>query len=203
MEKHGAIARLLGRPAVYRLWQAPFAARKLAPLVANGSAARARRVLDVGCGPGTNAPFFAHADYLGVDLNPRYIADARRRYPHARFEVADATSDAFAASQSFDFILLNSLLHHIDDDGAGRVLDRVARLLAPDGAVHVLDLVLPERQSLARLLARLDRGEHPRPLGAWRALFSASLAEEAFEPYPLGAGTVVLWNMVYFRGHRR
>ena len=203
MEKQGAIAKLLARPGVYRLWQMPFAARKLAPLVATGIAARARRVLDVGCGPGTNAPFFAHTDYVGVDLNPRYIADAQRRFPNMKFEVADATSDAFAASHAFDFILLNSLLHHVDDDGARRVLDRVARLLTDDGTVHVLDLVLPERWSASRVLARLDRGKHPRPLDEWRTLFRQSFVEETFEPYPLGAGPLTLWSMVYFRGHRR
>jgi SAM-dependent methyltransferase len=203
MEKRGAIARLLAQPAAYRLWQAPFAARKLAPVIATGIVSRARRVLDVGCGPGTNAPFFMHADYLGVDLNARYVDDARRRFPKAMFEVADVTSDAFADSHSFDFILMNSLLHHIDDAGACHVLDKVARMLTDAGSVHILDLVLPERPSPARVLARLDRGEHPRPLPAWRELFRRSFTEEAFEPYPLGIGPLTLWNMVYFRGRSR
>jgi len=203
MEKRGAVATLLARPAIYRLWQAPFATRKLAPLLASGFAGRARRVLDVGCGPGTNAPFFVGADYLGIDLNPRYIEDARRRFPSARFEVADVTSGVFAPPRSFDFILMNSLLHHIDDDGTRRVLDEVAQLLTHDGTVHILDLVLPERWSASRALARLDRGEHPRPLSAWRELFRRSFAEEAFEPYPLGLGPLTLWSMVYFRGHSR
>ena len=203
MEKRGAVTTLLEQPLVYRMWQAPFAARKLAPLRAAGVLATARRVLDVGCGPGTNAPFFAQADYLGVDLNPRYIDDARRRFPGARFAVADVTSDAFAESHRFDFILVNSLLHHLDDAGTRHVLDRVARLLSPDGTVHILDLVLPARWSASRVMARLDRGEHPRPLEEWRRLFHASFREEAFEPYPLGMGLLTLWSMVYFRGTSR
>lgn len=203
MEKRGAVTRLLESPLVYRLWQAPFAAKKLAPVLASGAVAGARHVLDVGCGPGTNAPFFVQADYLGVDLNPRYITDARRRFPRARFEVADVTTDEFAASHRFDFILVNSLLHHLDDDGARHVLDRVARLLTEDGTVHILDLVLPSRFSPSRVMARLDRGEHPRPLETWRALFRASFREQAFEPYPLGVGPLALWSMVYFRGSSR
>jgi SAM-dependent methyltransferase len=35
-------------------------------------------VLDAACGPGTNAPVCAHADYVGVDLNERYVESARR-----------------------------------------------------------------------------------------------------------------------------
>ena len=53
----------------------------VAPLVAARIGA-AQTVLDVGCGPGTNAPHFAHADYLGVDINPSYVATAARRYVH-------------------------------------------------------------------------------------------------------------------------
>src|SRR6185437_15919484 len=51
-------ARLMEFTVAYRLWQAPFAERKLAPLWEHNDVARARRVLDVGCGPGTNTQHF-------------------------------------------------------------------------------------------------------------------------------------------------
>ena len=37
-------------------------------------------VLDVACGPGTNAPHFRHCDYLGLDINPEYTRRATARY---------------------------------------------------------------------------------------------------------------------------
>jgi SAM-dependent methyltransferase len=193
---------LLERSLVYRAWQAPFAERKLAPLFAHNDLARVRRVLDVGCGPGTNAPHFAHTDYLGIDINPRYVADARRRHGRA-FVAADVTEYRVDAAERFDFILVNSLFHHLDDAGTGRVLAHLRELLSDDGHIHVLDLVLPPRPSLARRLARWDRGEHPRPLAAWRQLFEQAFATEVFEPYPLGALGVELWSMVYFKGRAR
>jgi len=49
-----AYARVMENTLAYRVWQAPFAEKKLAPLYAHNDVARARRVLDVGCGPGTN-----------------------------------------------------------------------------------------------------------------------------------------------------
>ncbi len=64
---------ILNFPSVYRLWQAPFASAKLRPLQHDNDLCNARRVLDVGCGPGTNSPVFSHTDYLGLDLNERYI----------------------------------------------------------------------------------------------------------------------------------
>lgn len=186
---------------VYRVWQAPFAERKLAPMLRHTDLSRVHRVLDVGCGPGTNARHFADCDYLGVDINPAYVHDAERRFG-PRFRVADVTTMRIEPGRGYDCILLNSLLHHLSDDDAGRLLGHLATLLADAGAVHILDLVLPERASIARFLARHDRGNFPRPLAAWRDLFTRHFAPVIFEPYPLGAMGVTLWSMVYFQGRR-
>jgi trans-aconitate methyltransferase len=186
----------------YRLWQAPFAEQKLAPLWAHNDIARARRVLDVGCGPGTNTHHFAGADYLGLDFNPAYIDSARRR--HGReFIVADVTKYEVAPDRRFDLILANSLFHHIDTPNTKRILAHLATLLSDEGHVHVFDLVLPPRWSVSRMLARLDRGDFPRPIEEWRALFTEAFEPVVFEPYPLGAAGTTLWNMVYFKGRAR
>jgi SAM-dependent methyltransferase len=187
---------------VYRLWQAPAAEHKIAPVFRHNDRTRIRRVLDVGCGPGTNARHFLDHDYLGVDLNAGYIRDAERRYG-PRFRVADVTTMQLEPGEGWDFILVNSLLHHLPDDAVERLLDHLATLLTADGAVHILDLVLPQRPSLARLLARLDRGDHPRPLERWREIFSRHFALDIFEPYPLGVGGLTFWSMVYGRGRPR
>ena len=191
-------ARLFEVPWVYRLWQAPFQEQKLAPVLRDTDLGRVRRVLDVGCGPGTNAPHFKGMDYLGLDINPEYIAQARQRYG-MRFEVADVTRWQ-VRDEPFDFILVNSFFHHIPDEDADRILAHLATLLTEDGRIHVLDLVLPDRASPARLLAKMDRGEYPRALERWRTLFGMRFDIEHFEPYGLGAAGVTLWQMVYFRG---
>ncbi|HSM62136.1 MAG TPA: class I SAM-dependent methyltransferase [Longimicrobiales bacterium] len=188
-------------PWVYRAWQAPFAERKLAPLKRHNDLSAVRSVLDVGCGPGTNAPHFRGLDYLGLDINPEYVSRARERYG-MRFEVADVTRWE-ARDGAFDLILVNSFFHHVDDEASDRILGHLATLLTEDGRVHVLDLVLPDAPSPARLLARMDRGDHPRPLAAWRRLLGARFEEEVFEPYDLGVPGVPLWKMVYFRGRAR
>lgn len=195
-------ARVMENTLAYRLWQAPFAEQKLAPLFAHNDLRAVRRVLDVGCGPGTNTHHFASADYLGIDFNPAYIENARRR--HGReFVVADVTKYEVAREERFDLILANSLFHHIDTASTSRILAHLATLLSDDGHVHVLDLVLPERPSVSRFLARADRGEYPRPLAEWRQLFTDAFEPVVFEAYPLGVGGVTLWNMVYFKGRAR
>ena len=202
MTEGRGLARLLDNVLAYRLWQSPFAERKLEPVLRHNDVRSARRVLDVGCGPGTNARHFLHADYLGIDLNPGYVADARRRYGD-RFRVADVREAFEAGGGPFDWILVNSLLHHVATPDVRTLLARLAGLLTAEGHVHILDLVMPDRPGLARLLARWDRGEHARRLGHWRDLFSEAFEPVLLEPYPVVAFGVTLWHMVYFKGRRR
>jgi SAM-dependent methyltransferase len=197
-----ATDRLLEVPAVYRLWQAPFANAKLRPFLEHLDLKRVRRVLDVGCGPGTNAAVFREKEYVGIDVNPEYIATASRRH-QGRFVVGDVADEQVLPNERFDCVFANSLMHHLPDEVVRSLLRRMARLTTPDGGVHVLDLVLPERVSAARLLARLDRGRFARPLGEWRALFTEHLEERHLELYPLGLPGVPLWWMVYFHGVAR
>jgi SAM-dependent methyltransferase len=194
---------LLERPLVYRAWQKPFVEQKLSPIRRRGDITRARRVLDVGCGPGTNTSQFGNADYVGIDINPSYIASAMRRHPR-RFVVADVTTYSATDEGKFDFIFVNSLLHHIDTPGVRRLLSHLAILLSDEGHVHIVDLVLPpERFSIPRALARADRGDFPRPLEEWRQLFGEAFEIVDFEAYPLVAGGVTLWNLVYCKGRIR
>jgi SAM-dependent methyltransferase len=195
---------IMRQPIVYRLWMAPFAKKKFAPIVARNDMSRVRRVLDVGCGPGTNANYFSDVDYLGIDLNPQYIRDAERRYGDSgrrrRFMAVDAAKFVAPPRERFDFVLVNSFLHHVDDDIVKGILANLRNLLTEDGDVHILDLVLPENASVPRFLARSDRGDFPRPLERWRELFSEFFEPVCFEPYDLGAFAIPLWNMVYFKG---
>lgn len=64
----------------YRLWQAPFAEDKFSPVLAHNDLKYVRRVLDVGCGPGTNTHHFVRSDYLGLDCNRGYVESARTKW---------------------------------------------------------------------------------------------------------------------------
>ena len=199
-----ALDLIMRQPLVYRLWMAPFAEKKFAPIAARNDVRRIRRVLDVGCGPGTNASHFAGSDYLGIDLNPQYIRDAERRYGcsngRLRFQAQDAATFVAAPADRFDFVLVNSFLHHVDDTTAKSILANLSRLLTNDGHIHILDMILPQSASIPLFLARADRGEFPRPLEKWREVFSESFDPVEFEPYDLAIGGVCLWKMIYFKG---
>lgn len=190
---------VMSSPIVYRAWMAPFAEKKFAPIVAHNDLGSVRRVLDVGCGPGTNANHFGSSEYLGIDINKQYIDSAKRRYGD-RFVAADAAEFVAKPNEKFDFILINSFLHHLDTATTRRILANLARLLAQEGHVHILELVLPDSASVARLLARSDRGKFPRKLDEWAELFREAFEQVTFVPYGLGTFGVTFWQMIYFKG---
>lgn len=190
-------------PLVYRLWQAPFAEGKLRPVLNAMQIRPPCRVLDIGCGPGTNAHHFSNVDYLGIDINEHYIDTAIRRHGN-RFMVADAANLAGTDLRGgWDFVLINSLLHHLSDNEVHALLAAVPGLLSDGGRVHILDLVLPHKRRLSHLLARLDRGRYPRRLEKWRELFLSHLQVESFMSFPLGFRILEMWSMVYCVGTRR
>jgi SAM-dependent methyltransferase len=202
MARLAVVSSLLENVTVYRLWQATHAAQKLVPLRRHNDLGAARRVLDVGCGPGINTSLFEHADYVGLDWNEEYIAFARRRYGR-EFVATDIRTYEPDQNQKFDFIFVNSFFHHIDTPGTRTILRRLHDLLSPDGHIHVVDLVLPDRPSPARVLARWDRGEFPRPLELWRELFTEVFEAVVFEPFPIRLLGVTCWSKVYFKGRRK
>jgi SAM-dependent methyltransferase len=197
-----SIANIMANVTAYRLWQAPFAEKKFLPVVKYNDLRNVQRVLDVGCGPGTNTSHFKHCEYVGLDWNESYVEYARRRYQRDFF-VADVCDYVPPQGQLYDFILVNSFFHHIDDENTHKILKVMKTLLAPGGHVHILDLVMPDRPSIARLLAQWDRGDFARSLDHWREIFSGTFSPVMFEPYPLTGFGVTLWSMVYFKGRSR
>ena len=77
----------------------------------------ARKVVDVGCGPGNSTALlvarFAGAEILGIDSSPAMIAEARRAVPKARFVEADAS--AWLPSPDTDLVFANAVYQWIPD----------------------------------------------------------------------------------------
>lgn len=158
------------------------------------------KVLDLGCGPGTNAPLFTRArswDYLGVDLNPDYVEYAASRLP-GRFRQADITrlSDL---GERFDIVLLNSVLHHLDDRGAEGAVACAAVHLQPKGVLLAIDMVTPTGalwgRALRRALVALDRGAFCRSEADLESLFRSHFEHVRIQPFALSLVGTRLWEM--------
>lgn len=177
----GGLYRLLERAGVYERFQRALGARAarqrfVAELLRPFPAAR---ILDVGCGTASlldDLP--SDVDYTGYDLNPRYIAEAERRYGRrGRFFLA-RVGDEPPLEGSFDFVVAKGVLHHLNDVDAGSLIRDAHRRLRKGGCLVTLDPVLHLGQSrIARFLISLDRGRCVRSPQGYRALLATRFSE--------------------------
>lgn len=113
---------------------------------------RRGRVLDLGTGPGQIpikiARRLPEVEIVGIDRSENMIRQARVRAAAAglagrvEFHTGDANRLDFPDA-SFDFVLCNSVLHHLERPVA--VLNELARVTRPGGGVLLRDLRRPSR----------------------------------------------------------
>lgn len=111
------------------------------PEAAGFAKTKGLRVLEIGCGLGTDGAQFARAgaEYTGIDLTDAAIDLARRRFElfqlPGTFRTADAENLDFA-NDSFDLVYSHGVLHHTPDT-AGAVRE-IYRVLRPGGRAVVM-----------------------------------------------------------------
>ena len=105
-----------------------------------GNTSKPVKILDVGCGTGSDLTFFSQfGKTVGLDLSPVAIDYCHKRgFPNVK--LANALSLPFS-DNTFDVVALLDVLEHIDDDIA--VLKEAHRVLKPGGIVIVTAPALP------------------------------------------------------------
>jgi len=119
------------------------------------------RVLDVGCGECILYDFLARregAHYTGLDLSPAALAKSKVPETQSTLIAADVEEHEFENGEQFDAIVFNEILYY--PKLPIRVLDRLAKHLAPGGLVVVSMYHSPDPASA-----------HARTVGGiWRAI---------------------------------
>jgi ubiquinone/menaquinone biosynthesis C-methylase UbiE len=103
-------------------------------------------VLDLGCGTGTLAiqlkQRVPRAEVVGLDGDPDMLSRARSKALRAglpiRFDQGLSWELPYP-NERFDVVLSTLFFHHLDVRGRFRTLAEVARVLKPEGRLHVAD----------------------------------------------------------------
>lgn len=93
------------------------------------------KILDLGCGNGRLFEFLKNkkVDYIGIDSSEKLIETAKKKFPKAKFQRADALNLPFP-NNFFDKIYSIAVLHHIpSEEFRLQFLREAKRVLKPEG----------------------------------------------------------------------
>jgi SAM-dependent methyltransferase len=138
------------------------------------------KLLDIGCGPGDILEDLPAVDYLGFDINPKYVQAAQKRFGRrGRFfsgDVGLTTIDQEAGS--FDLVLATGVLHHLDDSHALSLFGLARKALKTGGRLVTYDgCFVAGQPKLARFVVSRDRGRYVRESAEYANLASRVFPE--------------------------
>jgi cyclopropane fatty-acyl-phospholipid synthase-like methyltransferase len=136
----------------------------------------------MGCGTAFMLDYLpSNIEYVGVDLNPKYIESAKNRYKDkdATFycvRINDMVDNKQKLGQ-FDLALAIGILHHVNDDEAKSLFKGAYQYIKNSGYILTVDPVYIKNQSaIARYIMSKDRGQNIRSLEEYLELAKTSFS---------------------------
>jgi 2-polyprenyl-3-methyl-5-hydroxy-6-metoxy-1,4-benzoquinol methylase len=114
-------------------------------------------LLEIGCGTGD---FSTHVkgEYVGVDIDERYINHAKKLYPNRNFFTS--LSEPSIQNRKFDSLLMMDVVHHLPDDTLKSILVDVKSLNITKKVIF--DPIKEQSNWIGSILCSLDRGKYIR-----------------------------------------
>lgn len=118
------------------------------------------RVLDIGCGTGEQAVYFAKkgAIVAGIDINPKMVGCALKKKekegPNIYFQGGDATDLPFL-DPVFDLAVISLVLHEIESKDRDKVISEMKRVVKKGGRLIFIDFNCPLPKSMISFFVNL------------------------------------------------
>lgn len=93
-----------------------------------------KSVLDYGCGEGKISEIFENRCYVGVDIDFKFLNFARKKYNKNLVLIEEKLP---FKNNSFDLIVLVSILHHIKKEKVIELLNNISHLLKSSGVLII------------------------------------------------------------------
>lgn len=137
------------------------------------------KVIDIGCGSAPTLQWLPEVEYIGLDINPDYIAHARRTYgSRGTFIVGDPRSvlDDSRFTDA-DIVMAVGVLHHLDDEETEQCIQFAYNALKIDGRLICHEACwIPNQSAVSKYIMSTDRGRNIRTEQEYR-----DLAAKAFK----------------------
>ena len=166
---------ILNAPSIYHLFQLAggFFSARVKAISEYLDLRPGQRLIDIGCGPGHILPKLPRGViYHGFDVDAKYIRFANHHFGH-RGKFHCRVFDAVAANEfgPADVVLMNGVLHHLDDETLKETASAIRNSLRPGGFLFALDGVyVPGQNAIAKWFLDNDRGKFVRDEQAYRDL---------------------------------
>ena len=136
------------------------------------------KVLDFGCGTGSNSKLFNPEDYIGSEVDSSRVESSGRKYPKYRFEkipIINSSGDRLPwEDNSFDMIFVSLCLHHINAKSCKLIFKEFRRVLKSEGKILGIEPALIEGQHFSNILMNiLDAGDYILPLNKYKAMYQS------------------------------
>ena len=131
------------------------------------------KVIDIGCGPAQALQDLPDVQYVGFDINPDYIAAAKRTYGNkGTFVVGDTHSlRNDSRFKDADIVTAVSVLHHLDDEDATDCVQFAHDALKSGGRFITHDACwIPNQGAVSKWIMSHDRGRNIRTEQQYREL---------------------------------
>jgi SAM-dependent methyltransferase len=146
-------------------------------------------ILDLGCGRAPLLEQLQPRQYTGLDLHPPDLEYAERHFGRSGYEFleADILEEPLERWRDVDVVTSSGVFHHLSDEQAVRLLERVADQVRPKRYLFTEAVV---HGPFAGLMARLDYGDPTRPpeqlYELFRPRFNASQSWTYVVPFRTG-----------------
>src|SRR5438034_4988510 len=175
MQSNSGLLRWLKVPFLYNVFQGVVGGNALRRRIIRNHA-RARpgdKVIDIGCGPAQVLQSLPDVEYLGLDIDPDYIAFARRTYGNKGTFVVGNTQSLRSDSRfkDADIVIAVSVLHHLDDEEAANCIRFAYDALKTGGRLICHDACwIPNQGAFSKWIMSHDRGRNIRTEQQFRQL---------------------------------
>jgi len=98
-------------------------------------------LIDIGCGQGDllyllkKENYLKEAKVMGIDINKKAIRVFKKKVPWAKAIVADASNLKILKKGSFDFVICNQVIEHLENDEV--LILEIKRLLKTNGLLYL------------------------------------------------------------------